>query len=117
MLHAPRRSLIIELILIVVGEFLNIITLGEILQLSPIHAIVISPLSIRSVFGMIRMWRELSRGALDKLNLMEEGLLIVNNGLPLFISSIVFLVDGSIHAQESALPPRELLLAARRTSG
>jgi hypothetical protein len=116
-LHAPRRSLIIGLIFIVVGDLLNIITLGESLQLSSIHTIVICPLSIRSVGGLIRNRRELSRWVLDKLNLAEEGLSIVNNGLPLFISSIVFLVDGNIHAQESVLPPRELLLVARRMGG
>jgi hypothetical protein len=44
---------------------------------------------------------------------MKERLLIVNDGPPLFIRSIVFLVDGNIHAQESVLPPKELLLAMR----
>jgi hypothetical protein len=117
MLHATRRSLIIGLILIVMGDLLNIITLGESLQLIPIHAIVILPLSIRSEGGLIRNRRKLSRGVLDKLNLAEEGLLIVNDGLPLFIRSIVFLVDGNILAQESVLPPRELLLAVRRMGG
>jgi hypothetical protein len=117
MLHPTRRSLIIGPILIIFGDLLDVITLSKSLQLSPIHAIVILPLSIRSVGGQIRNRRELSSGVLDKMNLTEEGLLIVNDGLPLFIRSIVSLVDGNIHAQESALPPRELLLAARRASG
>jgi hypothetical protein len=113
MLLPIRRSLIIGPILIVFGDLLEVITLSESLQLSPIHAIAVFPLSIWSVGGLFRYRRELSSGVLDKLNLTEERLLIVNDGLPLFIRSIVFLVDGNIHAQESALPPRELLLAMR----
>jgi hypothetical protein len=113
MLLPTRRSLIIGLILIVFEDLLDVITLSESLQLSPIHAIVVLPLSIWNVGGLFRDRRELSGGVLDKLNLTEERLLIVNDGSPLFIRSIVFLVDGNIHAQESVLPPRELLLAAR----
>jgi hypothetical protein len=113
MLLPTRRSLIIGLILIVFRDLLDVITLSESHQLSPIHAIVVLPLSIRNVGGMFRNRRELSSGVLDKLNFTEEGLVIVNDGLPLFICSIVFLVDGNIHAQESALPSRELLLATR----
>jgi hypothetical protein len=113
MLLPTRRSLIIGPIFIVFGDLLNVVTLSESLQLSPIHAIVILPLSIRDVGRLFRNMRELSIGVLNKLNLTEERPLIVNDNLPLFIRSIVFLVDGNIHAQESVLPPRELLLVAR----
>jgi hypothetical protein len=84
MLLPTRRSLIIGPILIVFGDLLDIITLSESLQLSPIHAIVVLPLSIRSVGGLSKNRRKLSSGVLDKLNLMEEELLIVNDGLLLF---------------------------------
>jgi hypothetical protein len=113
MLLPTRRSLNIGPILIIFGDLLKVITLNESLHRSPVHAIVILPLSIRDVGRLFRNRRELSSGILNKLNLTDERLLIVNDGLPLFICSIVFLVDGNIHAQESALPPRELLLVAR----
>jgi hypothetical protein len=83
MLLPTRRSLIIGPILVVFGDLLNVITLSESLHLSPIHAIVILPLSIRDVGRLFRNRRELSSGVLDKLNLTEKRLLIVNDCLPL----------------------------------
>jgi hypothetical protein len=113
MLLPTRRSLIIGPILIVFGDLLNVIILRESLQLSPVHAIVILPLSVGDVGRLFRNWRELSSGVLNEPNLTEERLLIVNDGPPLFICSIVFLMDGNVHAQVSVLPPRQLLLVAR----